>query len=137
MLHLCSVRDLQLHEGRIRWVIARYPGRIARTKYEAWVPSLSPSRDLHSRWKVWRVEDPDWWAHHYCPAWREEKAGDSSYLEAVRRAASVAQHSDLVLACWCADETCCHRSLVARDVAALLPGALVPTPATWKGSGAF
>jgi len=102
-------------------LIARYPGRIPRTCYEEWIPDLAPSRDLHSRWKVWRETEPDWWAQHYQPAWTMEKERDAAYHAALQGVAALSMRSDVVLACWCAGEAHCHRSLVLRDVLAAEP----------------
>ena len=119
VLFTCSVADLSRYRHTTCWLITRYAGRVPRANYDEWVPDLAPSRDLHHCWShEWRpLQDPShWWASRYLPAWARSKTLDPSYKAAIQRAAELSLTDDLTLACWCPDETHCHRSLVAHAV---------------------
>ena len=119
MLYTCSVQDLPQYRHATCWLVCHYAGRVPRTAYDEWVPDLAPSRGLHHRWAHnWRpLRDPAlWWVRHYLPAWSAEKTLDPAYAAAIDRAAALSRHSNLALACWCLDESHCHRSLVATAV---------------------
>ncbi len=119
MLFTCSVADLPRYRHTTCWLITRFAGRVPRASYDEWVPDLAPSRDLHHRWSHdWRpLKSPSlWWTSRYLPAWARSKTLDPAYKTAIQRAAELSLTGDLTLACWCRDETHCHRSLVAHAV---------------------
>lgn len=123
-LFTTSVRELPSFADRpsTRWLITHYAGRVPRSHYDAWVPALSPSKQLHYIWSAsWRALPPEhWWTTGYCRLWAAEKLADPAYMEAINRAAEIAMVGDLILACWCQNENVCHRSLVASDIHAAI-----------------
>ena len=82
--------------------------------FDVWYPALAPSAELLR----WLRKQPD-----FEKAWRElgpryqrEMATRPDARQAVQLVAALAMRTPLAIGCYCADETRCHRSLLAQII---------------------
>jgi len=110
----------------LRLGVARFlPRGVRKTDYaskdffDVWYPALAPSAELLR----WFRRQPDFekaWIE-YAKRYKREMATRPDSRQAVQLVAAMAKRTALAIGCYCADETRCHRSLLAaiiRDAAA-------------------
>ncbi|MEP7359150.1 MAG: DUF488 domain-containing protein, partial [Anaerolineales bacterium] len=82
--------------------------------FDVWYPALAPSAELLR----WFRRQPDFekawleYAHRY----PREMATRPDARQAVQLVAALAQRTPIAIGCYCADETRCHRSLLAKII---------------------
>ena len=108
----CQMSQLDKVDADVMVNIARKPIETKNVIHEI---RLAPSADLFG-WYQRNKDRPDWW-ELYIERWDEEKAQDSGYADAIAQVVKLIRAGNRVaVACYCAKEDRCHRSLVARDV---------------------
>ena len=110
----CSVADLHRHDGH-RWAIVRHAMWRNKDWLRAgirWVPDLAPPAGLLRWWRQEPATMERW--HEYRERFR--RARGDAYWRELRATTLLSGHGSLVLACWCQDPRCCHRSLVVQDL---------------------
>jgi uncharacterized protein YeaO (DUF488 family) len=114
-LILCSVRDLPSVEADIKLAITR---KKVQAQDVVWVPALAPSEALFRRYLYWRDRmEYDEWFTLYKAWWAGEKKNDPKYrhhIALIRQ--RISEGKAVAIACFCAEEQYCHRSLVKQDV---------------------
>ncbi len=79
-------------------------------------PRLSPSRQLFYRYMDAKAEgrfDAEWFQRTYVPAFLRELAADRGNMLLLDQLYRDSFTKDILLACFCADEALCHRSILA------------------------
>ncbi|HEX6985204.1 MAG TPA: DUF488 family protein [Planctomycetaceae bacterium] len=83
-----------------------------RDYFDVWLPLLAPSRDL-LRW--YRDGDRD--AEAFYRRYRKEMAATDA-RQAIALLAELAKRTPIAVGCYCEDESRCHRTALARLIAA-------------------
>lgn len=106
---LSSIRRITC--GEI-WLITRVNKNIPGVK---WVPELAPDRDLYNKYlNDWKGKPgQEWW-----PEYKKEfelQLQSETRLRALREVWSLVNSGQVIaLLCYCAEDTYCHRSIVAE-----------------------
>ena len=83
----------------------------SRNFYDVWFPTLAPSLETMKQAQAAQQsgDDAGWAA--FTKKYRSEMATPEA-AHAIALLATLSQHSDFSLGCYCADESRCHRSLL-------------------------
>lgn len=118
MLYTGSIRDINKTKYDEIWVIVRSLGNVPTGDNVYHVPQLSPSYDLFYDYRNW-VKQGVWCKKQfdevYKPRFLEEMKSDTAqqYLNLLRESCKT---KDILICCFCNDESMCHRSIVKELV---------------------
>lgn len=111
-LKLCHVSELKDMDVQIKACITRKDVHAADVQ---WVPDLAPSPSLYGFY-IDHKNDPDVIAE-YTRRWFIEKRHDVNYQTKINNVRfHLRQGRSVALACFCVDESKCHRRLVKQDI---------------------
>jgi uncharacterized protein YeaO (DUF488 family) len=105
--------DRRLPGDGVRLLICRYRPRGVRKQeetWDAWDPSLGPSRDLHADAYGKRGREIDW--DEYRQRYLQEMKGQVPRIEALAERVRRGETVTLLCSSACEDEDRCHRSLL-------------------------
>jgi uncharacterized protein YeaO (DUF488 family) len=88
--------------------------------FDVWLPTLAPSEALLRRFQKKVAADPRAFTQ-LARAYERELLGSADSRQLVEFLALVATRMPIALGCFCADESLCHRSVLARVVRAHAP----------------
>ncbi len=114
MIHVTSIRNCKRDEADARYAIVRsYKRPIQGVEH---MPLLSPSPALFH--KYLSLRDAGQWGKDsfkeiYVPQFLRELAEDRSAVDMLNGLYRRSRTETIVLACFCPDESLCHRSIVA------------------------
>lgn len=114
MLYTGSIRDIDKTKYDEIWVIVRSLGNVSTGDNIYHVPQLSPSYNLFYDYRNW-VKQGVWCKKQfdevYKPRFLEEMKSDTAqqYLNLLRESCKT---KDILICCFCNDESMCHRSIV-------------------------
>jgi uncharacterized protein YeaO (DUF488 family) len=94
---------------------------VAEGLFDLWLPTLAPSEALLKRFQKKIAEDPRQFGK-FATAFTRELEGSADSRQLVEFLALVATRMPIALGCFCADESRCHRSVLAQVVRAHAPG---------------
>jgi len=83
-----------------------------RDLFDVWLPNLAPSRELLRSFK-----DDDLSVKAFFTRYRAEM-NETEAKQLIELLARLAQHTPISIACYCEDETRCHRSVLAELIRA-------------------
>lgn len=118
MLYTGSIRDIDKTKYDEIWVIVRSLGNFSVSDNIYYVPQLSPSYNLFHDYRNW-VKQGVWCKKQfdevYRPRFLEEMKSDTAqqYLNLLRESCKT---KDILICCFCNDESMCHRSIVKELV---------------------
>ena len=101
------------------WLVVRSPGK-ASLAHAVHEPRLSPSRELFYRYLDMKKAgkfNMEWFQRFYVPAFLKELIADDGSLMLLDRLYRDSFTKDILLACFCAEEALCHRSILAGMLA--------------------
>lgn len=122
MIFIGSFKDISSNYDEI-WLIVRSLKQIPQINTNVFhVPQLSPSPELFKSYLSWRNQglwSKDTFEKYYKPRFLQEmkKVEAQTYLNLLIEKAKT---KDILLVCYCQDESMCHRSLIYS----LVPSAL-------------
>ena len=124
MLYTGSFKDIDPGRYGEIWLIVRQLSAVPRNPRNniRHVRVLSPSKRLlfeskdAQRRKIW---DQEYFDNIYAPAFLSEMLGDPQAMQALNELAELSKSKDVLIACYCPDESQCHRSLVKRIIGRL------------------
>lgn len=104
---ICIAGPRRRGEG-LRIGVVRYPprGKPRGSLYDAWLPELSPSKELITEWKE-RPELTRWWLRRF----RAEMSKPMP-KHLIMMLAELSRRTNLSIGCYCPDEESCHRSVL-------------------------
>ena len=117
MIHIASIRDLRKYPNTTKYAIVRSLKKPILGVTQ--LPVLSPSKSLfwsYCDWKKAGIWNKKTFDELYAPTFLAEIA-QSDAQAALDDLARRSHTEDIVLVCFCADVTLCHRSLVAKLLA--------------------
>jgi uncharacterized protein YeaO (DUF488 family) len=76
--------------------------------FDVWLPTLAPSRELFATARE-RGLTFKRFAEHYAREMERTEA-----RQTIKLVAAIAQRTPLAIGCYCADERCCHRSVLLK-----------------------
>ena len=85
----------------------------ARDYYDAWLPELAPTAPLVS-WALSKPFTPARWAL-YARRYRSQMREPAAQRQ-IALLAALSTRADFSVGCYCADETTCHRVVLARVI---------------------
>lgn len=118
MLYTGSIRDIDKTKYDEIWIIVRSLGNVPTGGNVYHVPQLSPSYNLFYDYRNW-VKQGIWCKKQfddvYKPRFLEEMKSDTAqqYLNLLRESCKT---KDILICCFCSDESMCHRSIVKELV---------------------
>lgn len=118
MLYTGSIRDIDKTKYDEIWIIVRSLGDVPTGGNVYHVPQLSPSYNLFYDYRNW-VKQGVWCKKQfddvYKPRFLEEMKSDTAqqYLNLLRESCKT---KDILICCFCSDESMCHRSIVKELV---------------------
>lgn len=114
MIRLGTLRDIGKRENEECWVIVRSL-KNGTPRGAVRVPELSPSKPLFYSYldaAKAGLYGPKWFQENYVPRFVAQMAGDMEARKLLDRLYRESREKDILLACFCTDETTCHRSIV-------------------------
>ena len=114
MLFTGSIKDIDKSKYDEIWIIARKIGNVQTGGNIYHVPQLAPSYDLLNRYLSWRSQgiwNKDQFDTVYTPQFLNEMRMPiaQQYLKLLQ---STSKEKDVLICCFCNDESMCHRTLV-------------------------
>lgn len=124
MLYAGSFRDIKPEKYDEIWLVVRQLGAVPRNPLNniRHVRALSPSKkllyqslDLKKR-GLWDRRHFD---ENYAPAFLREMLSSPDAMAKLRELERLSREKDILIACYCPDESECHRSLILKIIAAM------------------
>ena len=116
MLFIGSIKDMAPEKYDEIWVIVRSLGSVKTGGNVYHVPQLSPSWELFQDYLSWKRQglwNKKMFDKEYTTRFMTEMRQQTQLLEVLRKKCV---YQDILLVCFCEDESMCHRSLVRRLV---------------------
>jgi uncharacterized protein YeaO (DUF488 family) len=114
MLFTGSIKDIDKSKYDEIWIIARKIGNVQTGGNIYHVPQLAPSYDLLNRYLSWRSQgiwNKDQFDTVYIPQFLNEMQMPMAQ-QYLRLLQSKSKEKDVLICCFCSDESMCHRTLV-------------------------
>lgn len=114
MLKVGNISQLNEHQYDENWLIVRKPDEIPA--YVKHVPRLSPSPELFRKYReTYHAGEfnQEFFEQVYAPQFLKELAEDEQAIEILDELVAASYEKDIFLACYCEDESMCHRSIIA------------------------
>lgn len=118
MLYTGSIKDIDPSKYDEIWVIVRKLCNVKTGGNIYHVPQLAPSYDLVNRYLSWKdqgIWNKDQFDTVYTPQFLDEMKSPiaQQYLNLLR---TKSKEKDILICCFCSDESMCHRSIVKQLV---------------------
>lgn len=114
MIKVGNVTELSEAKYDENWLIVRKPDEIPEfVRHE---PLLSPSPELFRKYReAYHAGEfnQDFFDQVYVPQFLKELADNKEALAVLHQLAQDSQCKDILLACYCEEESMCHRSIIA------------------------
>ena len=116
MLFTGSISDIDKNKYDEIWIIVRSLGKVQTGRNIFHVPQLSPSYALYHDYLSWRdngMWNKEQFENVYKPRFLEEMKSQTELLGVLRERSFT---KNILICCFCKDESMCHRSLVKELV---------------------
>lgn len=114
MIKVGNVAGLNEYQYDENWLIVRKPDEIpAFVKHE---PLLSPSPELFRKYREAyhaSLFNQEFFNQVYVPQFLRELAGNAEAMAVLNCLVKNSKSKDILLACYCENESMCHRSIIA------------------------
>ena len=114
MIYIGNVTELNQNRYDENWLIVRKPDEIPDfVKHE---PLLSPSPELFRKYRdAYHAGEfnQEYFDKVYVPQFIRELADHKTETELLHSLVSLSKEKDILLACYCEQESMCHRSIIA------------------------
>lgn len=114
MIKVGNVAGLNEYQYDENWLIVRKPDEIpAFVKHE---PLLSPSPELFRKYREAYhagLFNQEFFNQVYVPQFLRELAGNAEAMAVLNCLVKNSKSKDILLACYCENESMCHRSIIA------------------------
>lgn len=124
MIYTGSFKDISSNYDEV-WLIVRSLKQVPQVNTNVFhVPQLSPSPELFKSYLSWRNQglwSKDTFEKYYKPRFLKEMEGEDAQ-RVLNLLINKASTKNILLVCFCNDESMCHRSLVYSLVPSALKG---------------
>jgi len=120
MIHLGNILHINPYEYDEVWVICYSVGdildKIDNNTNVFHVPELAPSKELFDKYRT-MVHSGNWnreaFIKYYVPIFLEDIRKNDNALKHLKSLVEKSEEKNIILTCFCEDESICHRSIVA------------------------
>ena len=113
MIYIGRAKEMNQSNYDECWLIVRSPDEIL--DYAKHIPALSPSPELFRKYRTALKEgvfNKKWFDEVYVPRFLLDISRNRESIDTLEELIDIGKDKDIFLACYCEEESICHRSIV-------------------------